>query len=300
MRPQPHALLLTAGPGTRLCPLTLVRAKQAIPVAGVPLVRRLVGWLTANGVTDLVVNLHHLPATITAVLGDGSDLGARIRYSWEQPVVLGSAGGPRQALPIVGADRFLIVNGDVLTDVDLPALAAAHAASGALVTLALVPNREPLRYGGVRLDEGGQVVGFVPRGPAATGSFHFIGPQIVEAAAFQSVPMGRPMNSIGGLYDELMASRPGSVRGFVSAASYWDIGTVADYWATSVALAGPAAPAASRSILWDDVRIGEGAGLEDCIVTDGVSVPPGRRYRRMILVNTPTGEPAATPFEIQP
>jgi len=298
--PPRHALLLTAGIGTRLRPLTLVRAKAAIPVAGVPLARRIVSWLAGNGVTDLVVNLHHLPATITAVLGDGSDLGARIRYSWEQPVVLGSAGGPRQALPLVGADRFLIVNGDVLTDVDLHALAAAHASSGAMVTLALVPNREPLRYGGVRLDERRQVVGFVTRGPAAAGSFHFIGPQMVEAAAFQSVPMGRPMSSIGRLYDDLLASRPGSVRGFVSDASYWDIGTVADYWASSVALAGPEAAAASRSILWDDVRIGEGAVLDECIVTDGVSVPPGRRYRRMILLNAPSGAPVATPFDVRP
>ena len=293
-------MVLAAGLGTRLLPLTLVRAKAALPVAGVPLARRIAGWLASNGVTDLVVNLHHLPATVTAVLGDGSDLGARIRYSWEQPVVLGSAGGPRQALPLVGEDRFLIVNGDVLTDVDLPALAAAHAEAGALVTLALVPNREPLRYGGVRLDEGGRVVGFVPRGPAAAGSFHFIGPQMVEAAALQSVPIGRPTNSIGGLYDELMTSRPGSIRGLVSGASYWDIGTVADYWATSIALAGSDAPAPSRSILWDDVRIGEGAVLEDCIVTDGVSVPPGRRYRRMILMNTPAGDLLTTPFDIRP
>ena len=72
------------------------------------------------------VNLHHLPATLTAVVGDGSDLGARVRYSWEQPRVLGSAGGPRQALRIIGADTFLIVNGDTLTDFDLAALADAH------------------------------------------------------------------------------------------------------------------------------------------------------------------------------
>lgn len=291
--------MLSAGLGTRLRPLTLVRAKAALPVAGQALARRIAGWLSANGVTDLVVNLHHLPATITAVLGDGSDLGARIRYSWEQPAVLGSAGGPRQALPLIGVDRFLIVNGDVLTNVDLPALAAAHAASGALVTLALVPNREPLRYGGVRLDGSNAVVGFVARGPAAVGSFHFVGPQMVEAAAFQSVPIGQPVNSVGGLYDELIAARPGSVRAFVSDAAYWDIGTVADYWATSVALTGSDQPLPGGSIVWDDVRIGEGAVIEECIVTDGVSVPAGRRYRRMILMNTPAGQLVATPFDIQ-
>src|SRR5579863_10125505 len=96
------ALVLTAGLGTRLRPLTTVRAKPAIPVAGVPLIRRIVAWLASQRVTHLVLNLHHLPETLTRVVGDGGDLGVRVRYSWEQPRVLGSAGGPRLALPIVG------------------------------------------------------------------------------------------------------------------------------------------------------------------------------------------------------
>src|SRR5262245_32122802 len=144
-----HALVLTAGLGTRLRPLTDVRAKPAIPVGGEPMVRRIIRWLVSHGVTELVLNLHHRPETITAVVGDGSDLGARVRYSWEQPVVLGSGGGPRVALPLVAADPFFIVNGDTLTDVDLTRVADAHAKSGATVTLALVPNREFDRYGGV-------------------------------------------------------------------------------------------------------------------------------------------------------
>src|SRR5882757_4599514 len=155
MMPTPRALVLTAGLGTRLSPLTNVRAKPAMPVAGEPLIRRIVTWLVQNGVTDLVLNLHHRPETLTAVLGDGHDLGARVRYSWEQPRILGSAGGPRLARAIVGAETFLIINGDTLTDLDLRPLCEAHEASGALVTLALVPNREFLRYGGVQLDAGG-------------------------------------------------------------------------------------------------------------------------------------------------
>ena len=86
-----HALVLAAGLGTRLRPLTDVCAKPAIPVAGEPIIRRIAGWLAAHGVNDLVVNLHHLPHTVTAVLGDGSDLAVRVRYSWEQPRILGSA-----------------------------------------------------------------------------------------------------------------------------------------------------------------------------------------------------------------
>ena len=89
----PRALLLTAGLGTRLRPLTYARAKPAVPVNGEPLVRRILKWLTGHGIRDVVLNLHHRPETIAAVTGDGADLGIRIRYSWEQPV-LGSAGGP--------------------------------------------------------------------------------------------------------------------------------------------------------------------------------------------------------------
>src|SRR5882724_8601582 len=108
-----HALVLTAGLGTRLQPLTSVRAKPAIPVAGEPLVRRIITWLSGQGVTELVLNLHHLPHTLTTVVGDGGDLGVRVRYSWEQPLVLGSAGGPRHALPMISSnDAFFLVNGD--------------------------------------------------------------------------------------------------------------------------------------------------------------------------------------------
>ena len=184
-----HALVLTAGLGTRLRPLTDVRAKPAIPVAGVPMIRRIISWLAAHGVTDLVLNLHYRPETLTAVVGDGTDLSARVRYSWE-PRILGSAGGPRQALPLVAADPFLVVNGDTIADVDLAGLAAAHDTSGAIVTLALVPNHEFHRYGGVLLDPQGRVTGFVNRGPSAEGSYHYIGVQVVQGAAFDAVAQG--------------------------------------------------------------------------------------------------------------
>src|SRR3954471_374613 len=95
-----RALVLTAGLGTRLQPLTSLRAKAAVPVNGETLARRAVRWLVSQGVTDLVLNLHHRPETITGSVGDGSDLGATVRYSWEAPL-LGSAGGPRHALPLL-------------------------------------------------------------------------------------------------------------------------------------------------------------------------------------------------------
>jgi NDP-sugar pyrophosphorylase family protein len=232
-----QAMVLAAGLGTRLAPLTDACAKPAIRVAGEPLVRRIVGWLAAHDVNDVVVNLHYLPDTLTAVLGDGSDLSVRVRYSWEQPQILGSAGGPRLALDIIGDETFIIVNGDTLTDLDVRALVGAHRHSDALVTLALVRNQEPLKYGGVIMTDDGTVTGFAPRGPSTKGSYHFIGVQMVHAEAFRQLPAGQPAQSIGGLYDALIAARPGAIRGYVSAAAFWDIGTPEDYAKTSAAIA---------------------------------------------------------------
>ena len=295
-----HALVLTAGLGTRLRPLTDVRAKPAIPVAGEPMIRRIINWLAAHGVTDLVLNLHYRPETLTAVVGDGTDLSVRVRYSWE-PRILGSAGGPRQALPLVAADPFLVVNGDTIADVDLAGLAAAHDTSGAIVTLALVPNHEFHRYGGVLLDPESRVTGFVNRGPSAEGSFHYIGVQVVRGAAFDAVPQGEAARSIGGVYDALMRHQPGSVRGFVSDAEFWDVGTIEDYWRTSTALAARSNMAdlgvgrscridrsarIARSILWDDVQVGAEAVIEDCIITDGVQVQPRAVHRGEILIRS--------------
>jgi NDP-sugar pyrophosphorylase family protein len=292
-----HALVLTAGLGTRLRPLTDVRAKPAVPVAGVPIVARIIEWLARQHVTELVLNLHHLPETLAGRVGDGTDLGVQVRYSWEQPEVLGSAGGPRRALPMLGSDTFFLVNGDTMTDLALEPLADAHRKSGALVTMALVPNQEPDRYGGIRLTSDGRFSGFVSRGANATGSFHFIGVQAAHASAFSAVADGRVAN-VHGVYEALAASDPGSIRGYLCDAAFWDIGTGADYWKTHAALLGDKPPEraygrrarinpaarVSRSILWDDVEVQARAVVEDCIVTDGVTVPAGSTYRRSILV----------------
>ena len=298
-----RALVLTAGLGTRLRPLTEVRAKPALPVAGEPMIRRIIAWLVSQGVRDLVLNLHHRPETLTARVGDGADLGARVRYSWEQPRVLGAAGGPRLARPILGDGTFLIVNGDTLTDVNLEALVRAHTSSDALVTMALVPNREFTRYGGVLLD-GDRVAGFASPGPASEGSGHFIGVQVVNSAVLDAVPAGEFANSVGGIYNALITATPGAVRGYLCDAEFWDVGTLEDYWRTSHAFASRAAPPSSSaahaaevdpsarvtgSILWDDVVIEAGATVHQCIVTDGVRVASGESHGGAILLRSENG-----------
>lgn len=252
------ALILTAGLATRLRPLSLLRAKAALPVAGTTIVERILAWLAGAGVRDVVLNLHHLPHTITAVTGDGSHLGVRVRYSWETPI-LGSAGGPRLALPLLGAPAFLIVNGDTLTDVDVTALAAAHAASGAIVTMALTPNTQPEKYGGILLDERGAMIGHRKAG-APGDSFHFVGVQVAQREAFETLPAGVPAETVTGLYRDLIRATPGSVRGVVSDASFFDIGTPGDYFETSLAIA--ARESQARDVVWKDVQalIGEALG----------------------------------------
>jgi len=303
------ALLLTAGLGTRLRPLSFVRAKPAMPVAGTPLVRRILGWLGAHGVTDVVLNLHHRPETVTQAVGDGSDLGLRVRYSWENPI-LGSAGGPRRALPLLGSSRFLLVNGDTLTDLDLPRLIERHNQSGALVTMAVVPNRSPERYGGVLMDGRGVVSGFTGRGSDKT-SWHFIGIQVAEAKAFSGLPPDQPAESVASLYPSLIRDHPGSVRAVACDASFVDIGTPADYLGASLALAGAPvvsdsisvgsplagdrttiAPSARvvRTILWDDVVVTDDASLIECIVADDVRVPAGVRWERRAVIPAHRGE----------
>ena len=234
----PRALVLTAGLGTRLRPLTYVRAKGAVPVNGEPLARRVSKWLAVSDIRDQIFNLHHHPQSIAAVLGDGSDLGVRVRYSWEDPV-LGSAGGPRHALPLLvdgGARRFLIVNGDTLTDVDLQGLVNDHDRSGALVTMALIPNPAPAKYGGVSVSADGYVTAFTRPG-AETETYHFIGVQVVNAGVFAELPDGMPAESVGSVYPKLMTADPHSVRAFVSDATFRDIGTPGDCLRTSLDLA---------------------------------------------------------------
>jgi NDP-sugar pyrophosphorylase family protein len=295
-----RALVLTAGHATRLRPLSFVRAKAALPVAGVPLVRRILRWLAGAGVADAVLNLHHLPHTITGLVGDGSADGVRVRYSWEAPV-LGSAGGPRRALPLLGASPFLIVNGDTLTNVDLAALADQHQRSGALVTMAVVPNAEPEKYGGVVVEADGAVSGFVGRQPAAARaadhSFHFVGVQMANARAFASLPDNVPSESVAERYPALIAERRGAVQAFVTDAEFFDIGTPEDYLRTSLLLSArerrPVRPGAHAridpratiedSIVWDDVVVEAGVRLYRCVVTDGVRVPAGSSWESLTI-----------------
>jgi len=285
------AVVLAAGLGTRLQPLSSVRAKPALPVAGVPLIIRTLESLRAAGVRRVVINLHACPATITRLVGDGSQLDLEVRYSWERDV-LGSAGGPARAMPLLAADRFLIINGDMITNVDLRALAARHVEANALVTMAVIDGLAG--YNGVIADERGIVSGF----GAAPGAHHFIGVQAVNASVFAGVNPAVKSETVHGIYPRLIASRPEAIRVFHSPAEYFDIGSLRDYLETASTIAERERRALDRgvdckvasgatlvdTILWDRVRIGSGATLTKCIVADDVVVPAGAQYSHSALV----------------
>jgi NDP-sugar pyrophosphorylase family protein len=191
----------------------------------------------------------------------------------------------------------VIVNGDTLTDVDIAAMAAAHAASGAAVTMALIPNPRPDKYGGVQVEQQRWITGF-SRAGGTRDSYHFVGVQIVTARVFAELPDGVPAETVNALYPALIAREPQAVAGFISTASFRDIGTPSDYLKTSAELAEvegdrmtsgartriDASASVVRTSVWDDVTIGPGAELVDCIVADGVTVPAGARYHRCAIV----------------
>lgn len=303
------ALILAAGLGTRLAPLSAIRAKAALPVAGDAIIRRQVRWLTAAGVRRIVVNLHHLPATVTSVLGHGDDLGAAVRYSWE-PHVLGSAGGPRQVFDLVHDDRLIVVNGDTLTDLDVAALVAAHDRRQPLVTMAVTASRPG--YNALLVDAGGRVAGVRPAGAGAGADaaglepVHFMGVQVVERRAFAGIPAGTPAETVRGLYPALAAATPGSVCVWRSEAAFFDVGTPAEYLRTAQAIAARLALPPDRgpgthidptaevtgSLLWNDVHVGAHAVVRDCVLADGVTVPAGTLLERAVVVRRADRVPA--------
>jgi mannose-1-phosphate guanylyltransferase len=300
-------LVLTAGLGTRLRPLTDILAKPALPVAGQPLVARILRSLAAQGITDAVLNLSHLPHTVTGVAGDGAEFGVRVRYSWEQPV-LGSAGGPRHALPLLDAPRFVIVNGDTLTDVPINDVIAAHERSGADVTMAVVPHPAPGRYGGVRVSDDGLVEGFSGRTEAPDAPlWHYIGVQVVERHVFADLPDNEPAESVGGMYRDFV--KRGRVAAHRSDSTFRDIGRPEDYLDTSFAVArdeghasGVLAEAGAvvdagadldRVIIWAGARVEARARLSNCIVAGG-HVPAGTTAQNSCIV------PAAGGIDIVP
>src|SRR5215210_4663403 len=134
------AMILAAGFGTRLFPLTIDRTKPAIPFLGKPLVGYVAEYIAGFGIKDIVVNLHHQPDSVIRALGDGSGYGVHIDYTREVPDILGTAGALDNARGLLEDDTFVVVNGKIITDIDIAAALATHRNSGAIATMVLKPN----------------------------------------------------------------------------------------------------------------------------------------------------------------
>ena len=156
-----QALILVGGEGTRLRPLTSTVPKPVVPLVDRPFISYMLEWLRGHGVDDVVMSCGFLASGVRNVLGDGSGLGIRLRYV-EEPRPLGTGGALKFAESLLD-ERFLMLNGDVLTDLDLSAQMAQHEKTGARGTLALIGVEDPSAYGLVRLDDQAAVTEFLEK-----------------------------------------------------------------------------------------------------------------------------------------
>jgi NDP-sugar pyrophosphorylase family protein len=312
------AMLLAAGIGKRMRPLTRLQAKPALPVLNRPLVHWTLEQLRRHGVSEVIVNLHHRPGSVRRAIGDGGAFGLRVRYSYE-PTILGTGGGPRKVRRLLGEQPVLIVNGDVLFDLDLTSLVARHRRSGARATLALRRNPDPRRYGPVVTRED-RIVWL----PGASGRRRrgrvslFTGVQVMEPALLERLGAGAS-DSVRDLYAALVEAGE-DVRGLRVRGAWYDFGTPAAYLASQRAMlaggfrglrprrclvhtdaeigpgarvagsvVGAGAVVASRasvraSVLWEGAHVGAGARLVRCVVARGVRVPQGALLCERVLV----------------
>lgn len=199
-----RALILAAGEGQRLRPLTLHMPKPMVPVGGRPIIEHLIGLLRAHGVREVAINLHYRPDAITDYFGNGQKFGVEITYAHEESL-LGSAGAAR-ALDGFLTDTFLVLYGDVLTNVDLTALGAYHRAVGAAGTIGLYEVEDPSRCGIVELDAGGRVTRFVEKPPPGTitGNLANSGILILEPEVLKEIPVGQPYDFGHQLFPKLL------------------------------------------------------------------------------------------------
>jgi mannose-1-phosphate guanylyltransferase len=182
------ALILAAGEGTRLRPLTLTRPKPMVPIGDRPLLAITVDQLRSRGITNLAINLHYHPETITDYFGDGADFGVHITYSHE-PALLGTAGAAKQLQPFLD-ETFVVVYGDVLTNLDYGRLIRFHRDARALLTLSLYHVDNPTEVGLVALDDVGRLTRFLekPRPEDVFSDLANSGILVCEPAILSSIP----------------------------------------------------------------------------------------------------------------
>jgi mannose-1-phosphate guanylyltransferase len=296
------AVVLVGGEGTRLRPLTLSTPKQMLPIVGVPMIERVLGQLADHGIDEAVLSLGYLPDAFLTAYPDGTAAGVRLFYATE-PEPLDTAGAVRFAADYAGVDEtFVVVNGDVLTDMDVSALVAFHREHGAEGTIALHPVDDPSAFGVVPTDAEGRVTAFVekpPRDEAPTNQIN-AGTYVLEPSFLQRVASGRRVSIERETFPAMV--RDGSLFARSDDAYWLDTGTPADYLQAHRDLVEgrrgtPPAPGAHRQRdgLWvnGSPKV-EGAVVGACYAGDGAVVAAGARIELTVLGEESVVEEGAT------
>lgn len=299
-------VILAAGFGTRLFPLTIDRTKPAIPFLGKPLVGYVAEYIARFGFKDFIVNLHHQPESVIEALGDGSEFGVNIEYSREVPDILGTAGALYHARHLLGDEPFLIVNGKIISDIDISGAIETHRTSGALATLVLKPNIKREKFTIVET-ENGRVKSFGPQALPLTEDeikkstaelvtpLMFTGIHILDPRVFDYIPKGGFSDIVMDVYRPALA-KGDHISAHVADGQWFELSTIPRYLDISLAMNNDAAPIIGKGcsidssasvrdcVIWDNVTVGTGADLYRTIIADGVTIPAGEQFENAAIV----------------
>jgi NDP-sugar pyrophosphorylase family protein len=218
------AMLLAAGYGERMLPITRVVPKPLIPILGRPLAPQILMGLAAEGIDEAVINLHHLPQTLRDALGDGSSLGLReLHFSLEEERLLGTGGGLAHAESrLRDAGTILVRNSDFLADIPLARVLAAHRKSACPVTLVVAPHRPGFTT--VEIDDRHRIVAFGRKTP---GRHLFTGYHLIEESVLDLIPRGAPSDIVRDVYTGLCADK--LLNAYVHDGFWWEFGNPRQY-----------------------------------------------------------------------
>lgn len=225
-------MILAAGLGTRLRPLSNSVPKPLLPVAGKPLIVWNLLLLRRYGITEVIINLHHLGHLIEKELEDGSRFGMRLAYSRE-PAILGTGGGIKQAEALLGGAPFLVLNGDTLLELDLDDVTRFHAERRALATLVIREDPDVERWGAVEVDEQQRVISIAGRGRPATAQTEglrrcmFAGVHVMDPRLLTPVPLRRESSIIDAYVEAI--KRGDRILGYRMEGYWSDVGTPERY-----------------------------------------------------------------------
>ena len=293
-----RAIVLSAGYGTRLWPLTEDRTKPAIPILGKPLVGYVAEYLASYGIDEIVVNLHHRPESVRRALGDGNRFGVKLHYV-EEPVILGTSGALDNTRQFFEQETFVAVNGKIITDINLRAAFETHRNTGAIATLVLLPNARRERFSVVETENDrvkgfGGMPGGESRGPVP---LMFTGIQILEPRIFEYIPRGVFSHSTTDVYPQAIANGE-VIAAHVASGKWRELSTLQRYLDISIELlkekdqsffvgAGSVVSETASvvdAILWDDVNVGAGARISRAVLADDVTVKDGEVIENAVVV----------------